>query len=755
MTHYSSWIRLAPWRATAVACLLIAHATAASEPAATGPAKPSRTVLVFSSERADLPSITDFERGLRAGLADPSGATAIFLEYLDLGRFPTPRDGAAALHYLRERYSGRGIDVVVPLLDPAFELVLAHRAELFGDIPIVAAGVEPRRPGQPPLPPGVSAIPVIYDYDRTLALALALQPEARQVVVVHGIADFDQRRAGEARRSIEALAPRLRYRMLGGLALKDMEDVVRALPSDSLVLLVSMVRDAEGRSLVGRDYAERFARASAVPVYGTFASHMERGTLGGAITDYEVIGRTTASIVSRALSGYHPSEVVRVDTSLRVNWQAVERWQIPRERIPADARILFREPGLWERHRAFVLGVIAAVLLQAVLITGLLLQSGRRRRAETSLRESEERLRLAADAANLGLWGWEPSRDHLWATEGCRALHNLPQQGEISFGAFTGAVHPDDRDAMLSAVREALRLKQPFSTEYRVALPAGPPRWIASQGRGTYDAGGALVNVLGVSVDATARNDLRRKQQELEHVTRVSTMGEIAASLAHELSQPLTAILSNAQAGLRFFERGDPDLAEIRGILHDVIADDRRASDVISSLRSILRRGSAEMQVFDVALCVREVLALLHSEVVQQQVELEYAFEGGFPVQANKTQIEQVLLNLLMNALDAMRSQPPGERRLRIAVSRAADGKVRVAVRDSGVGIRPEDAPRVFEAFWTTKPSGMGMGLAVCSSIVRSYGGEIWVEPGQDRGVTFFFTLPPAPLDASVELAST
>jgi signal transduction histidine kinase len=132
---------------------------------------------------------------------------------------------------------------------------------------------------------------------------------------------------------------------------------------------------------------------------------------------------------------------------------------------------------------------------------------------------------------------------------------------------------------------------------------------------------------------------------------------------------------------------------------------------------------------------------------------VECAFEGGFPVQANKTQIEQVLLNLLMNALEAMRSRPAAERRLWIAITRAPDGAVRVAIRDSGVGIRPEDAPRVFEAFWTTKPSGMGMGLAVCNSIIRSCGGEIGVEPGQDRGVTFFFTLPPAPVEAPAEPA--
>jgi len=248
--------------------------------------------------------------------------------------------------------------------------------------------------------------------------------------------------------------------------------------------------------------------------------------------------------------------------------------------------------------------------------------------------------------------------------------------------------------------------------------------------------------VLAAIVDLTARQELKRKQHELEHIGRVSTMGEIAGSLAHELSQPLAAILSNAQAGLRFLDAGNPDPQEIREILQDVVADDKRAGEVVGALRSMLRRGKTESAVIDVAAAARDVLALLHSELVGQQVEVETGLEPGCFVIANKTQIEQVLLNLVMNGIDAMRPQPLPGRHLRVEVSHAGAKTVRVAVRDSGVGIPAEDLDRVFEAFWTTKASGMGMGLAVCGSIVKSCGGEIRVEPNADRGVTFSFTVP-------------
>ena len=277
-------------------------------------------------------------------------------------------------------------------------------------------------------------------------------------------------------------------------------------------------------------------------------------------------------------------------------------------------------------------------------------------------------------------------------------------------------------------------------------LPAGDVRWIATRGRGSYRDGPEPTGVLGVAVDITERKQaeetLRRKQHELEHIARVSTMGEIAASLAHELNQPLTAILSNAQAGLRLLDRPDTDQAEIREILQDVVADDKRAGNVIGTLRTMLRREKTEPRRMDLANTVRDVLMLLNSELVGQHVEVETVLAADSFVLADRTQTEQVLLNLVMNGMDAMRQRPAQERKLRIAVSRIGETAAQIAVRDSGMGISDDDLEKVFDAFWTTKTLGMGMGLAVCKSIVDSYGGRIWVERNNDRGVTFFFTLP-------------
>jgi two-component system, LuxR family, sensor kinase FixL len=842
-----------------------ANTTAAQSGGALSPA-PSRTVLVLSSERGDLPSIPAFQRALREKLSEPPGKTEFFVEYLDFGRFPGPAQEAAFVRYLRERYSGRRIDVVVPFPEAALEFLLAHREELFPGVPVVAAGTERSHVEHLKLPPGITTIPIAHDYDRTLGLALALQPDAREVLVVHGSAEYDLRRREDARRSLERVAPRLRYRMVGAVPLPEIENAVRNLPSQSFVLFLSMVRDAEGRSLVGQDYAGRLAEVSPVPIYGTFRSHVERGTLGGAITDWTVIGRATSGVVSQVLSGAPPAGTIAVETPeppLQVNWRAIDKWRIPPHRIPPEAEILFREPALWDAYRNPTLAILAALLLQAALITGLVLQLRRRRRAESAVKESEERFRLAADAAHLGMWGWSPSRDRLWATENCRTLHGLPQAGDITFRTFTDVVHPEDREKLRGTVRDALRDRVAFAAEYRVMPPAGDVRWIATRGRGSYGKGPEPTGVLGVAVDITERKqaeetlrltveglptailmmnpqgaivlaneqaekllgypavelrgqsaeilvperfrsghsghwarfflapqvhgmaanrdlslrrkdgtevpvqiglnpvrsveglltlaaivdlsqryELRRKQHELEHVARVSAMGEIAASLAHELNQPLTAILTNTQAALRLVDRPDVDLAEIREILHDVVADDRRAGEVIGTLRTMLRRGKTEPRTMDLSNTVRDVLMLLNSELVGQHVEVETILAPGSFVLADKTQTEQVLLNLVMNGVDAMRPRPTAERRLRIEVSRLSEPAAQIAVRDSGMGISDDDREKVFDAFWTTKPTGMGMGLAVCKSIVDSYGGRIWLERNSDRGVTFFFTLP-------------
>jgi FixJ family two-component response regulator/signal transduction histidine kinase len=251
-----------------------------------------------------------------------------------------------------------------------------------------------------------------------------------------------------------------------------------------------------------------------------------------------------------------------------------------------------------------------------------------------------------------------------------------------------------------------------------------------------------------VFASATARTQSEDEAQQLRsrlwHADRVARTSALTAAIAHELNQPLTAILSNAQAGLRYLERGAIGPDEMRAILEAVVRDEKRAADTIRAMRSLLRQEETGRARIDLAAALDEVLQLLGPELRRQGVALETALEPGSWVTADKVQVEQVVLNLVLNAAAAMQTRPREERRLRVSACGTGDGRIAVAVRDAGVGIAAEHRETVFEPFWTTRREGLGLGLAVCRSIVQSHGGTIAVEPNPDRGVTFRFELPAA-----------
>ena len=235
----------------------------------------------------------------------------------------------------------------------------------------------------------------------------------------------------------------------------------------------------------------------------------------------------------------------------------------------------------------------------------------------------------------------------------------------------------------------------------------------------------------------------RRLLQDLAHVGRVSTMGELTASLAHELNQPLTAILSNAQAAQRILHAGGADLAEIREILGDIVEDDKRAADVIQRLRGFLKKGQLEFSTLDVGELVSQVARLVSSDAIIRNVVIRLDLAIGLPpIGGDRVQLQQVVLNLLMNGLDAMRGCDAGERTLVLRTFMASPARVVVAVTDSGVGIKETNLEQVFHAFYTTKPDGLGMGLAIARSIVEAHGGQLDARSNPEGGATFSFTLP-------------
>ena len=243
-----------------------------------------------------------------------------------------------------------------------------------------------------------------------------------------------------------------------------------------------------------------------------------------------------------------------------------------------------------------------------------------------------------------------------------------------------------------------------------------------------------------------AEAEISRQRMELAHVSRVSTMGQLAAALAHELGQPLGAILRNTEAAELFLQKETPDLAEIRAILADIRNDDERAGKVIDRMRSLLKRRELESHLLDLGELIEEIVALAWSDALTRRVSLTMQVSAQLPpVRGDRVHLQQVLLNLILNGMDAMADGENGKRLLVIRASPGTEGQVAVAVSDSGTGLLPDKIKSLFEPFFTTKPDGMGMGLAISRTLIEAHGGKIWAENNAGRGATFKFTLPAEP----------
>jgi two-component system, LuxR family, sensor kinase FixL len=384
-----------------------------------------------------------------------------------------------------------------------------------------------------------------------------------------------------------------------------------------------------------------------------------------------------------------------------------------------------------------------------VMSVPLLLLAGvieERSKGETTLREREERISLAAESANLAFWSINFERKESWMSDKGRAIFNFGPDEHLSRELFLSRVHPEDRNAVGEAIERARASSQTFEFEYRLLRPDGETRWLISRGRYVSNDRGGIRELIGVAIDVTAqvRADLqlRLQREEMARMSRVSSMGELTASLAHELNQPLTAIASNAAAGRRFLAQGPPETKVFEELLGDVAADARRAGDIIHGIHHFVRKSEGARHPVNLNEIVRDVLRLLHSDLLGRGTAVETEFAPSLPaVEAEPVQLQQVLLNLLMNSLEAMQSTPAAKRRVIISTKCEANSSVLVSVRDFGGGLPKENLDKVFTHFYSTKPNGMGMGLTIVRSIVEAHGGKLTAE-SMDEGARFFFSLP-------------
>jgi two-component system, LuxR family, sensor kinase FixL len=370
-------------------------------------------------------------------------------------------------------------------------------------------------------------------------------------------------------------------------------------------------------------------------------------------------------------------------------------------------------------------------------------------RLARDLKGSEARLEVAASAAGLGLWTWDTRSNQLWATQRARTMFGFELKGGdmVDVELVRRTIHPDDLERIRSVWRHAAQAGTEEEVQFRINPSGGAVRLITARGRSEADANGNITAVQGVLRDVSdqqrAREENEELRRELAHVGRVSVLGTLSSSLAHELSQPLGAIQWNAEAAELLLKRPNPDLDEIRQILTDIQRDDRRAAEVIDGLRKLLKRRQLEFAPVAVDGLVQDVVSLLKTDAINRNVRLDVAVDPALPpIRGDRVHLTQVLINLLMNGMDAVADLPVTLRKVTLRAELDESGGLEFIISDSGPGIPPEIMAKIFEPFFTTKATGMGMGLSVSRTIVDAHGGRLWAENGSGGGVVFRVILP-------------
>ena len=581
-------------------------------------------VLVIVESDSRLPVARLLLSGIEAGLGPQFTAKSeIFIEYLDMLRFNNPKELDPILALITERYKGIKPDAIGVLGSNALAFVLDNRDTLAPGVPIVFgafgdAGLKAATTGRNAA--NTSGVLSTFDSIGSLELALKVQPDAPEIVVIAGSGNLDRQMRATFEAAIVGHDIKVPIRLLPETTIDAYFAQVRSLDPKAIVLLLSVSLDTAENRFLPIQFAKALAEASPAPVWSLFETQIGQGPVGGSVEDLTATGRDIGAMLRLAVAGSPLPELMRATATPTVDWRAMRRHGLDLGLLPENSRILFYEPTLWERYRSSIVALAAVVLAQSATILALLFQRRRYLRAQASL-------------------------------------------------------------------------------------------------------------------------DLERRQ--LIHVSRNLRLGQLSASLAHEINQPLAAIQANAEAGTRIADKSPPDIAEIAAIFHDINDDVRRAASTIASLRRLMIKGEVAMEQLDLNDIVRATLPLAKSELAANGTKVRPALAPDrVEMNGNGPQLQQIVLNLVLNASEAMAELPEETRVVNVTTERLASGEAVLTVEDAGPGVPPGQREEAFRPFTSSKPLGLGVGLAICRSIAQAHGGSLAFADAVGPGARVVLTLP-------------
>jgi PAS domain S-box-containing protein len=826
-----------------------------------------------------MPGFVNFENSYRSTLKDSGDSEfQFYVECMDLTRFPTERYREELLELYRVKYSDMKLDLILAVQFPSAQFAAEYLNEAFCNTPVLLCNLDARLIGDQTLMPNATVVTGKLDFAGTMALALRIHPDVRKVFVVSGASKYDQSFLGLAMEELRSFESRVELSYLSGLPMNELIHRVSNLPEHSLILYIGIFRDGTGKAFKSPEALAVISRQANAPIYSISETYIGSGIVGGNLISQSALGVRSAQVALCLLAGKKPNDSNHpAETGNRYIFDArqLKRWGISEAALPPGSTLIYKQFSVWESYRWTILGVLAFVLLQTLLIAGLIVNLGKRRRAELKLGESRSLLSALVDSAsdmiwsvdsedfglltfNRGLYEYVLSQagirievgmrpEDLFADEEFVQKWHMFYRRALDEGSFTTdylvyrgiqtlrlKLNRLERDGILFGVsvfgqditerkraEEALVASEAryravadhaYAWEYwlapdgslnyvspscerisgysphefidspslcyeiilpedraiwdwheayarhecesreiqfRIITRDGEIRWIDHSCRPVTDPNGHFQGIRASNRDVTERKMAEAKalqhRDELSHVTRVAALGELTSSLAHELNQPLAAILNYTNAAQRFLAGAEPNLSKVGEALQGIIRDEKRAAEVIRTIRDLLRKQKPHYSALDINDVVSETLCLFRDELMLQGVSVMTELAPGLPgVRADKIQLQQVLINLTLNAVDAMSPVMLDSPRLVFMTEVWDDEGVKVSVRDFGPGLDEDLKERLFEPFYTTKPEGFGMGLAICHNIIDAHGGAIWAENNPDGGATFHFTLQAA-----------
>ena len=760
---------------------------------------PTKRVLILSGSDPNYPGFSIINQGLRSVVRNGSSSRVEFIYELQEGLVMPPdseRDDQELVAYLSRKYAGKKIDLIFGLVAPRLRVLFKSNPGLFADIPKIIYDFEEEREATVrDLGPNVTGVWAKVELTKTLDLALVLQPEARRVVVVTGNSDQDRIRREKAQMDFRKYESRAEFIYPTNLTLDELKGQLAGLPKNCIVMYLTFSTDRAGNKYSGPEALSMIAPTSGAPIYGNSDTFMGAGIVGGSLINFEAIGKRVGEVSLRILAGEKPKDIPSstMPNVTTFDWRELRRWGISEASLPPGSEVRFKEFTFWELYKWRIIAVLALCVIEALLIAFLLFERRKRQRAMVQLDErvrfesllsklSAEFIDLPASKVDTVVKQWL-DRLKEFLGDVTISFFEVPASEGAAVTVPTGDASRFPRALAVKDVKEDEWCLAQLRKGTTINLP-NVPAALSSENIGGKSTAG-LKSLLAIPVAVNGKTfalalgtnrsysawdqnqlsqlrlvseifagaferqrsgeELQKTRNDLAHVGRLTAMGEMAASIAHEVNQPLAAIATYGDACLLLLSGESPNVKKSLEAINHIISDSMRASEVIKRIRGLVKKTAHENAPLDLNQIILEMVALTDADMQARSVQLKLHLADDLPlVLGDRVELQQVMLNLILNSIEAMSATVDRVRGLTISSSLNGGGQVLVKVQDSGVGLNSEQARHVFDPFMTTKTGGLGLGLSISRTIIEAHDGRLWAELNEGPGAIFQFTLPKA-----------